>query len=71
VVRRTEFAVGHARAHSAQDDIVLAVGHICLDLFQGTPGEERPGCANEGDEAGVGQACSYTDHILLGNSHVD
>ena len=52
-------------------DVVLAVGDVGLDLLQGAPRQEGSGATDEGDEARAGQAGTDTDHVLLGDPHVD
>src|SRR5690606_31498532 len=42
-----------------------------LDLFGGTAGEERPGGADERDQAGRGQSGGHAHHVLLGDADVD
>jgi hypothetical protein len=50
---------------------VLRVRHIGLDLLGGAAAEERSGGADEGDQAGGGEARADADHVLLGDADVD
>ena len=68
---RPQFAVGHPAAHAAEFDVGVRVGHVGLDLFERPPGQEGGCTADKGDQAAVGQSGPYTDHVLLGDAHVD
>ena len=68
---RPEFAIGHSRAHAAQNDRKTVVGRVDLDLLQGAPCQEWRRSANERNETADGEAGGHPDHVLLGDADID
>ena len=68
---RAEFAIGHARAHAAENDRKTVVGDVDLDLLERAAGQERRRAADEGNEAAIGEARGHADHVLLGDPDID
>jgi hypothetical protein len=70
-MRRAELAISHPRAHSAEHDREAIIGDVDLDLFEGPSSQEGTRSANKRKETSVRQPRAHSNHVLLGDAHID
>ncbi|MNL76665.1 hypothetical protein D3C87_2026680 [compost metagenome] len=70
-MRRTQFAIGHARGDADELHIGVGIGEVCLDLFQRATGQKTGCAADEGKLTAIGKAGADAHHVLFGNADID